>query len=205
MKKMFLLCILILSQAAFASDKFNMSFKDEELTKVIETYSKKSGQKFVIDPSVRGKVTILISDPVSKEEAFNHLSTALAVNGFAISTQGDAMVIRSARTLTRANIEVVSELPAIEPERMISWVYTAKHIPAETINREIRMLLSKDGEMGVVTDTNQILFSDWISTLHRVDQILKKIDQPVSAETQKIIQRAQQKNQEKKDKNKSKE
>lgn len=192
MKTTFFLLTFVLNSLALAADKINLNFKNEEITKVIEVYSKNTGQKFVIEPSVRGKITLLLPEPVPADEAFNHLSTALALNSYAISTQGDTMVVRPARTITRDHIEVVSELPALKPERMVSWVYTAKYIPADTINREVRMLLSRDGEMNIVTSNNQLIFTDWTSTLSRVDQIMKKIDVPVSEETRKLVEKTRQ-------------
>ena len=80
---------------ALAQEKVKMYFKNEDIVKIIEIYSKVSGQKFVVDSSVRGTASIFLQEPVTVEEAFNHLSSVLALNGFAISKQGDTMVIRS--------------------------------------------------------------------------------------------------------------
>ena len=51
-----------------------MYFKEEEILKIIEIYSKASGQKFVVDPGVRGKVSIFnginfrVSNPPEKRQ-----------------------------------------------------------------------------------------------------------------------------------------
>src|SRR5579863_6509881 len=92
-----LLTLMLWPLAATAAAPMKFDFKDADLTKVIEDYSKSSGQKFIVDPQVHGKITILNSEPVSQEEAFNQLSTALAVNGCAISHQDDMMVVSPAR------------------------------------------------------------------------------------------------------------
>lgn len=162
-------------------------FKNDELVKIIEAYSKASGQKFVVDPSVRGKISIFNQDEVSIEEAFNQLSSALAVNGFAISKQGDMMVVRQARNVQRDLIEVASELPPLKPERMVTWVAQLKNVSAETVNRELRILLSKDGELSVVPASNQLIFTDWSSNLGRVSELLKQIDKPMDPEVAKAL------------------
>ncbi len=104
--------------SASAQEKIKMTFRNEELSKIIEVYSKASGQKFVVDSSVRGKVSIFLPEPVSYEEAFNQLSSALALNSFAISRQGDTMIVTGARNIQRNLIEVSTELPSLKPERM---------------------------------------------------------------------------------------
>lgn len=169
---------------AFASMKF--SFSNADLEKIIETYSKASGQKFVVDPGVRGKATITASDNVSQEEAFELLSSALAVNGYAISKQGNTMVVKNARTIQRDLIEISTTLPALKPERMVTYIMTLKHIPAATINRELRILPSKDGEMSVYPQGNQIIMTDWVSNLHRIDTLLKEIDRPTDPKLAKL-------------------
>lgn len=169
---------------AQAETTMKMSFREEEILNIIEEYSKASGQKFVVDPSVRGKVSIFIQSPIPLSEAFSHLSSALAVNGFAISKQGDTMVVKSARNVQRDLIEVGTEAPALKPERLYTWVYSSKHASAEKINRELRILLSKDGELSVNPSLNQLIMTDWSSNLNRVADLLKEVDKPVAATVQ---------------------
>lgn len=181
--------VFVVAPAA-AQESIKMNFVNEDITKILEVYSKATGEKFVIDPSVRGKVTLLLPEPVAKEEAFNQLSSALAVNGYGLSKQGDTHVVMSARNIQRNLVEVTRELPALKPERMTTWIVTLRHIPAGQVNREIRTLSSKDGEMVVNSAGNQLIFTDWVSNLHRISAILKEIDRPADAAVAKIVSEA---------------
>ena len=190
----FVIATLILaSSGAFAATDGTMKLnvKNDELLNVIETYSKASGQKFVIDPAVRGKISILNQQPITLPEAFNQLSSALAINGFAISTQGDTMIIKSARNIQRDLVEVSTELPALKPERMATWIITLKHVPAINVNRDLRIFPSKDGEMNVNVAGNQIIVTDWTANLHRIAEIMKQVDKPADAATAKLVADAQ--------------
>lgn len=182
--------VSLFSVSVFAESKMKMYFNNEEITKVIENYSKVSGQKFIVDPSVRGRISIFVQEDVGLEEAFNHLSSALAINGFAISKQGDTMVIKTGRNVQRDYIETSTKLPSMRPERMATWIYTFKNISAENVSRNLRILPSKDGEMSVNPDANQIIIADWTSNLNRIADILKEVDVKVSPETAKIIEAA---------------
>lgn len=186
------LAVFMFATAAMAQSKsdvkIKMYFLNEELVKVIDFYSKSSGQKMILDPNVRGKVSILVSDELTLDEAFNQLSSALALNGYAISKQGDTMVIASARNVQRSLVEVSAERPNLKPERMVTWVYTVKNLPADAINRDLRILCSKDGEMSVNMSKNQLIFTDWASNLNRIADLLKEIDKPTEASVVKIIE-----------------
>jgi general secretion pathway protein D len=167
-----------------------MTFNNEELGKVVEAYAKATGQKFIIDPGVRGRVTILLPEAISQDEAFNQLSSALALNGFAISKQGDTMVIKSARNIQRDLIEVSTQRPSIKPERMYTWIYKPKYLPVTTLARDLRILNSRDGEVSVNASTNQLIFCDWVSNLNRVADLLTELDKPVDASTAKLIEQS---------------
>lgn len=188
MKSVLAFVLVLGSSFANAAEKLKMSFQNEELGKIIQAYSKASGQKFIVDPSVRGRISIFQPEAVPLEEAFNQLSSALALNGFAISKQGDTMLIRSARNVQRDLIEVSTEKPSLKPERMYTWVYTVMNLQASAINRDLRILSSKDGEMSVLASTNQIIITDWVSNLHRISEILKQIDKPANPATAKWIE-----------------
>ena len=188
MKKGLLIFALVLQAIAVkAADTIPFTFQNEELSKVIEAYSKASGQKFILDPGVRGRVTILMPEKISVEEAFNQLSSALAVNGFAISKQGDTMVIMTARNIQRNLLEVTTQVPALKPERMVSYIYTPKYLTVDVLNRDLRILPSRDGEMNSFMPKNQLIINDWSSNVNRVAQLLAELDKPNSPETQKLV------------------
>ncbi len=190
MKIFSVLLVMFAVNFAVAENNLKMYYKNEDIAKIIETYSKASGQKFIVDPAVRGKISIFLQQSVSVEEAFNHLSSALAINGYAISKQGDTMIVKTARNIQRDLIEVSSEKPSMKPERMYTWVYQVKNIPAEGINRDLRILTSKDGEMVTLANTNQLFITDWTSNLNRIAAIVTQIDIPVDAATAKIVEAA---------------
>jgi general secretion pathway protein D len=187
MKTTLLLISLLLSASSFAAN-VKFSFQNEDVAKVVETYSKLTGQKFVLDSSVRGKISIFGADNVTTEEAFNLLSSGLATNGYAISKQEDTMIIKSARNIQRDLIETTTSLPALKPERMVTYIYTFKNIPATTINRDLRILTSKDGECSVYARQNQIIMTDWASNIQRVDDLFKQIDRPTDPKIAKLAE-----------------
>lgn len=187
MKLLFISLMFAMSTASFAeSNPPKSDAKYYNLEALIERYSKASGQSFLVDISVRGGVTILIDQNATIEESFDQLSSALAVNGFAIVKHGNQMVIKSARNAQRDLLEVTTTLPALKPERMVVWIYKFKHVPATRVMREIRILPSKDGEMNLNESNNQIIFTDFVSNLHRINEVLKLVDVPVDAATAKL-------------------
>lgn len=179
MKSTLLLALSLVTASAFAAkNKMGFTYKDADVIKVIEDYSSASGQKFVIDSNVKGKVTTFNPEQVSLEEAFNQLSMVLAANRLAISKQGDVMMVGESRRIQRNLIEVGTELPTLKPEKMFTWVINLKYVSADQVNRELRILTSADGELVPFQSRNQLLVTDWVSNLHRISAIIAQIDKP---------------------------
>lgn len=170
-----------------AQEKIKFYFNNEEVVKVLESFSRVSGQKMIVDPSVKGKISIFNPDSVDVAEAFNQVSKALAINGYAIIREGETLLVRPVRQVQRSLLEVGSELPAPTPERLFSWVITLKNIPINVVTKDLRILLSKDGEMSALKENNQIIFVDWLSNLYRIREILKQIDLPKNPDVQKML------------------
>ena len=180
--------ILFTLSFAHAEEKIKAYFNNEDLAKVIEVYSKASGQKFVIDSSVRGKISIFNQEPISTEEFFNQLSSALALNGFAVSKQDGVMIIRNARSTQRDYIQVSTERPSISPERMYTWIYTVKNMPVQEFNSQMRILTSSYGEITLNDATNQVIVTDFTSSINRVADIFKELDVKPTGDTAKLAQ-----------------
>ena len=148
-------CLLLSTSTVFANEtKMKLNAKNEEIVSLLEKYSKASGQKFIIDPSVRGKITLLNPEDVSLEEAFEQISEALALNGFTFIKNGAVMTVRNARSAQRDNIEVSEALPSAKPQRMATWIVNLKYASAETVQQNLRLLTSAYGEMSTNPNTN---------------------------------------------------
>jgi type II secretory pathway component GspD/PulD (secretin) len=183
--------LLITASTALAQEKIDFNFNNEEISKIIQTYSKESGQKFVVDSTVRGKVTILNPEKITKEEAFNALSEGLAVNGFGIVKNEQVFTVRNARSAQRDNLQVSTTLPTAKPQRMATWVINLQNISAGDVQKDLRILSSAYGEFSSVTKTNQIIITDWTSNLQRVAAIIKELDVPVSDKIAKLAATAE--------------
>lgn len=184
--------VLFLSSFAFAQEKIKMNSNNEEVTKMIETYSKATGQKFIIDSTVRGKATVFNSEEVTYEEAFNIISEVLALNGFAMIKKDNVYVVRNARSAQRDGIEVYTTLPKAKPERMATWVVTLKTVSAAEIRSQMgRLLNSSYGELEANLKTNQLIVTDFTSSINRIAEMIKEIDQPLKPGLEKIVAQAE--------------
>lgn len=154
----------------------SFDYPNVEITDVVKAISELTGKNFIIDPGVRGKITILAPSQITVAEAYKAFLSALAINGYAVVPSGKFLKIRSARNAQRDGIETYSGSYYPNSDQMITRVISLKHISAEAINRDLRILTSKDGEMSIYSPTNSIILSDYGSNIDRIMKIISQLD-----------------------------
>jgi len=80
-----LVFILFVQQNCFAqNNNINLSFNNADVDAVIATVARATNRSIVVDPKVRGKISLMSSQPLTPDQAIDRLSTALRMNGFAL-------------------------------------------------------------------------------------------------------------------------
>jgi general secretion pathway protein D len=66
----------------------SFDFPNVEITDVIKAISELTGKNFIIDSTVRGKITIIAPTKITVAEAYKAFLSALAINGFTVVPSG---------------------------------------------------------------------------------------------------------------------
>ena len=69
-------------------DQISLNFKDADIDSVVGAFGHLLNRPFLIDPRVRGKITLETPRPVTRARAFEMLQAALRVQGYAIVDTG---------------------------------------------------------------------------------------------------------------------
>ena len=79
----FALCSVAVSAEQAATDEYELNFTDTDINAVITAVAKLTGKNFIIDPRVKGKVTVITHKSMSKDEVYEVFQSMLKVHGFA--------------------------------------------------------------------------------------------------------------------------
>ncbi|MBC7742356.1 MAG: type II secretion system secretin GspD [Bdellovibrionaceae bacterium] len=156
----------------------SFDFPNVEITDIIKAISELTGKNFIIDSTVRGKITIIAPSKITVAEAYKAFLSALAINGFTIVPSGGFLKIRNARSAQRDNIDTYSGSYYPNSDQMITKIIHLKHISADTVQQQLRLLTSSYGEMSPYTQTNSLIISDFGANIDRVMKILNQLDVP---------------------------
>lgn len=156
----------------------SFDFPNAEITDVIKAISELTGKNFIIEPSVRGKITIVAPSKITVAEAYKAFLSALAINSFTVVPSGSFLKIINSRAATRNNIDTYTGAYYPNTDQMITRIVHMKYISAEQVARELRMFNSKDGEMNAYAATNSIIISDYGTAIDRFMRVMSQLDVP---------------------------
>jgi general secretion pathway protein D len=165
----------------------SFDFPNVEITDIIKAISELTGKNFIIDPGVRGKITIVAPSKITVAEAYKAFLSALAINGFTVVPSGSFLKVKNARNAQRDNIETYTGAYYPNSDQMITRIIHLKHIQAVQVNRDLRILTSKDGDVAVYEPTNSLIISDYGSNIDRIMKILSQLDLPGFEEQLEVI------------------
>ncbi|MDT8385341.1 MAG: type II secretion system secretin GspD [Gammaproteobacteria bacterium] len=171
---------------SFAAETTTLNFKGAELSAVISSIAEVTGKNFIIDPRVKGKVTLISNRPMSKGEVYQVFLSILEVHGFAAIPSGEAIKI-----VPDANAKH-SAMPLASPERpgrgdeAVTRVIQVEHVTAAQLVPILRPLVPPQGHLAAYPQSNVLIISDRSGNIERLVKIIERIDQPNSGEIEII-------------------
>jgi type IV pilus assembly protein PilQ len=157
----------------YTGEPFGMNFKDLDLKDFFRLIHEISGLNVVLDPSVKGSVTIVLDD-VPWDQA---LAIVLDNNGLACTLQGNVLRIA---TLDTMKVEAESRRAQQEAQALA--------VPKQTITRYlsyghakdampvIKKFLSARGDVVADDRSNALIVEDIPSVLPKVEELIRMLD-----------------------------
>ena len=161
------------------------NFRDSDILEVIRAVQAVTGKTMVIDPRVRGEITVISTEPVDVDGYYNIFLRALDINGFtAIETEGNLVSILPTQDARSA------PLPFSDYDRGDSSRYVTEAIQLENVSvlqvlPVLRPLVSQsNGQMSAYPSGNMLVLVDTVANIERIRAILERIDQSAVPETE---------------------
>lgn len=159
---------------------YEVNFVDTDLGEFIDSVSRITGTSFIVDPRVKGKVTVRTVDRHDAEAIYDIFLAQLRAQGFA------------AVDLPNGSVKIVPDQAArLEPvpveaagrqsegsDGVATRVFNVRNAASEQMLGILKPLI--DPRVGVITPypaANLLVVTDWRSNLERIDSLLRQLDQ----------------------------
>jgi general secretion pathway protein D len=168
--------------ATASTAKSTLNFKDADIQAVISAVAEATGKNFIVDPRVKGKVTLISNRSMSKGEIYQVFLSILEVHGFTAVPSGEVIKIVPDADAKHSNLPTAtSRRPGIGDEA-VTRVVEIKHINAAQLVPILRPLVPPQGHLAAYPQSNVLIISDRADNIKRLVNIINRIDQPTSGE-----------------------
>jgi general secretion pathway protein D len=160
-----------------------LNFQQADLQAVVKAMAQMTGRNMLIDPRVRGQVTIVSARPMPIAAAYQVFLSALKAQGFtAVEGPGDSVrIVPVAEAKASAP---VNELPGPPRggEQVVTQVVIGQHVAVAQLQNVLRPLMSPTSQLSVYEPANALVITDYADNVRRLLRIIDRIDLPTSTD-----------------------
>ncbi|UCE90019.1 MAG: type II secretion system secretin GspD [Pseudomonadota bacterium] len=178
--------LLALPVADAADEKLTFNFTDADINAVIAMISQKTGINFIVDPRVKGKVTIISHSELDADQAYQVFLSVLKVHGYAAIPGPNVTKIVPEVSAKQDAVTNVNARDPGEGDQFVSRVVEVKHVDAAQLVPILRPLVPQRGHLAAYPSSNMLVISDSAANIQRLVQIIRRIDQSTSSEVEVI-------------------
>ena len=154
-----------------------IDFDNVDIQVFIKFISELTGNNFVIDKAVRGKVTIVSPNKITKDEAYKVFESVLDVHGYTTVPAGKITKIVPAVSARTKSVETRLREGAAGPEdKVITQLIPLRYADPQELKKLFTPLISKSSVIVSYSPARTLIVTDVQSNIKRLLSITKAID-----------------------------
>lgn len=157
-----------------------LNFVNADMESVIKAVGHYTGMTFIIDPRVKGTLTLVSEKTLTKAQAFSLLTSALRLQGYAVVTgDGYAKVVPEAEAkLQSSPTQVGIGGSRVHGDQIATQIYRLQHESAANLTAVLRPLISPNNSIMADPGNNSLVITDYADNLRRLSKIIAALDAP---------------------------
>ncbi len=188
-----------------ADNRVSLNFVETDIPAVLRALSLFTQRNFLVDPRVKGKLTLVSDRPVDSAQALSMLTGALRMQGFAIvDVDGVTRVVPEADAKLQGSAVAGNPRPQQAPAggagrapvpvsafakgsgnsgEMLTRVFPLKYENAANLVPVLRPMVPPNNPINAYPGNNTLVVTDYADNLERIAQVIARIDVPSSIDT----------------------
>ena len=166
--------------AAPAGAPVTLSFSNAEIEAVARAMAAITGRQVVVDPRVKGTITLQSDKPLSPSAAYNQFLAALRLQGFTVVESGglDKVVPEAEAKLQSAAVNAGGVAGGATPgaSQVMTQIFKLNFENANNLLPVLRPLISPNNVINVNPGNNSLIITDYADNLQRIARIIAASD-----------------------------
>lgn len=166
-------------------DTWKVNLKEADIRVLVSQIADITGKTFVVDPRVKGKVTVVSNTALPTDEVYQLFLSVLQVHGYTAVESGHVVKVIQQN-------EVKQEGAAFDGKRrkkgeeVVTRVIKVTNTSAIELVPILRPMVAKYGHLAGVASANSLIISDHVTNIERMMAIIKNLDSSESEELEVV-------------------
>ncbi len=150
-----------------------INMRGVEIADVADQISRITGRTLILDPAVKGVVTVTSATPLSPAGVWELFQSVLRANGFSAVRSG-----RAWRVVPAANAVRDGGIPSrgASGQELVTRMVRLQNVPAADVARVVRPLVATFGSVEPLSTPNAVVITDYADNVRRVEAIARQLD-----------------------------
>ncbi|MCK6420594.1 MAG: type II secretion system secretin GspD [Aquabacterium sp.] len=163
-----------------------LNFVNADVEAVTRAISALIDQPILVDPRVKGTITVYSEQPIPVREAYYSYLAALRGLGFAlVDNNGLLKVVPEAEAKLQAGTVSIGTVQA-RGDQVITQVFRLNHENPNNLVAVLRPLISPNNTINANAGNGTLVITDYADNLARIGRIIAALDQPAAAEVEVV-------------------
>lgn len=155
-----------------------LNFVEADLQGVVRALAAFTGKNFVVDPRVRGPLTLVSEVPVDAATAYSMLLAALRMQGFAVvDVDGVSRVVPEADAkLQGMTVAGSGAGAAAAGGELVTRVFPLRYENAANLVPILRPMIAPNNTINAYAGNNTLVITDYADNLERIARVIEEVD-----------------------------
>lgn len=166
------------SSSSNTEDKLSLSFTDADIVGVIKAVAEAIGQTILVDPKVKGTMTLVSDKPLTHEQVLSSLAASLRLQGYAlVKGSGFYRVVLEADAKLQGG-PVAEGSSGSQGDQVVTEVFHLRYESATNLVTILRPLIAPNNTITADPSNNSLVITDYAENIHRLAKIINAVDAP---------------------------
>lgn len=163
--------------AARAVGAITLNFNDAEIEAVARALAAATGRAIVVDPRVKGTLTLVTDAPVRLPAALAQFGAELRLRGYAlVESAGILKIVPEAEAKLLGGPVLTDAAPGAGEGQLVTQIFRLQHENANQLVPILRPLISPNNPITVNNTQNALIITDYADNLRRIARIVAALD-----------------------------
>ena len=154
---------------------WQMATKRADIQEFVAQVAKITGKTFIVDPKLKGQVTVISDTPLGKDGVYALFLSVLRLQNYTAVPSGDVIRIQQSAT-GKQTPGVLGRPEAAAPEELMTEVIAVQNTESSELLKLLRPLIPQYGHIGSVSSPNVVIISDHADNILRLKKLIREID-----------------------------